>query len=457
MEMTNKWTQGMNKYFLAAILCLFAMISICPQVLGKERFPPPDFVETDYQMPSVDYVLQDQARSNIFEYIDSAVLILTLAAGVFFIFYKRSRVLIYSLMIFSLIYFGFIRLGCVCSIGAIQNACLSVFDSQYVISFTIIVFFLAPLVVCLFFGRIFCGSVCPLGAIQDFVLIRPVKIPMWLESTLRMFAYIYLGLAVVLAATGSAFLICRYDPFISFFRFSGPFNIIILGICLLLIGAFIGRPYCRFLCPYSVILRQLSRISKRKVSITPDECIKCGLCVDACPFNAIEKPTGEWPEQGYNFRKGLFIATILVLPVITGAGGYVFSRFAESLSMLDYKVDLAEQVRGGSAKKHSEVSYEIRAFRESGKSEEELFQQADTVRAQIEKGLWFAGFFIGFTAGVKLIGLSIQKKRYEYRANPASCLACGRCYNTCPREHLRRGKFEHNKQSSQEKENVSIQ
>jgi hypothetical protein len=49
------------------------------------------------------------------------------------------------------------------------------------------------------------------------VLIRPVAVPGWLESGLRLFAYAYLGAAVLFAATGSAFIICRYDPFVGFF------------------------------------------------------------------------------------------------------------------------------------------------------------------------------------------------------------------------------------------------
>ncbi len=49
------------------------------------------------------------------------------------------------------------------------------------------------------------------------MLIRPVAVPGWLESGLRLFAYAYLGAAVLFAATGSAFIICRYDPFVGFF------------------------------------------------------------------------------------------------------------------------------------------------------------------------------------------------------------------------------------------------
>ncbi len=59
---------------------------------------------------------------------------------------------------------------------------------------------------------------------------------------------------------------------------------LILGACFLVIGLFIGRPYCRYLCPYGALLRPLSRLSRWHVRIPPEECINCRLCADACPY-----------------------------------------------------------------------------------------------------------------------------------------------------------------------------
>ena len=52
-------------------------------------------------------------------------------------------------------------------------------------------------------------------------MVRPVKVPGWLEHALGLIPYVYLGAAVLFAATGSAFVICQYDPFVSFFRLGG--------------------------------------------------------------------------------------------------------------------------------------------------------------------------------------------------------------------------------------------
>ena len=118
-----------------------------------------------------------------------------------------------------------------------------------------------------------------------------MMVPGWMETALRLGAWLYLALSVLYAATGSGLLICRYDPFIAFFRLSPNSLLWLLGLLFLAVGVFIGRPYCRFVCPYGLLLRQAGRLSRRHVTITPDECIHCRLCEDVCPFGAIDKPT----------------------------------------------------------------------------------------------------------------------------------------------------------------------
>ena len=211
--------------FTYIIIGIFIFLSLGSIASAFERFPPPQF-ESGYQQP---VTTTPPARKNIYEYIDVVVLLASLSLSSYLVLKKRSRRAIFVLMVFSLLYFGFWRKGCVCPIGAMQNVFLSIFDTHYVVPFVVAVFFLLPLVFALFFGRTFCAAVCPLGAIQDFVLLKPVTIPMWLENGLRLFAYVYLGMAVLFAVTGSAFLICRYDPFVSFFRLSGNFYMLMLG------------------------------------------------------------------------------------------------------------------------------------------------------------------------------------------------------------------------------------
>ena len=78
----------------------------------------------------------------------------------------------------------------------------------------------------------------------------PTSLPAWLSAGLAILPLVYLILAVLFAVTGSAYVICRYDPFVGFFRLGATSNMLVVGGCLIVISLFIGRPYCRFLCPY---------------------------------------------------------------------------------------------------------------------------------------------------------------------------------------------------------------
>ena len=230
---------------ILVLLLLFQTFFInVDTLLAQQRFPKPEF-ESGYTQPKL---TAPDARGLLWEYLDIIVLIAALSLASYFALKKRSRKGIMWLSLFSLIYFGFIRNGCVCSVGSIQNITLALFNTGYTIPVTVIAFFTIPLIFTLFAGRTFCAGVCPLGAIQDFFVLRPIQIPKWLQSVLGIIPYIYLGLAILFAATDSDFIICRYDPFIGIFRFDAPFHMFILGELFLITGIFIARPYFIFLC-----------------------------------------------------------------------------------------------------------------------------------------------------------------------------------------------------------------
>ncbi len=424
-------------------LCLLIIpvalsLFLCQPALGVERFPPPDF-ESGYGLPQTTV---PPAREGIYEYVDSAVLLAALALSSYLVIRRRNRREIFALMLFSLLYFGFWRKGCVCPIGATQNIVLSVFDSSYAVPFVVVLFFLLPLVFTLFFGRTFCAAVCPLGAIQDLVVLKPTAVPLWLESPLRLLAYLYLGAAVLLAATGSAFIICRYDPFVSFFRLNGNLNVLIIGACLLVIGIFVGRPYCRFLCPYGVILRQLSRVSKWRVTITPDDCINCRLCEDSCPFGAIRGFTTDWSRRDYNKSKTRLAILIILLPVLALSGALATRVTSGWLSRAHPTVRLADRIYLEESGKVVDTTDASLAFRGSGKQIDKLYTDASNIQSKIGLGSLILGVFIGLLIGLKLIKHSIRWHRADFEADRASCLACGRCFEYCPREQIRLKKME---------------
>ena len=274
---------------IKTILIIALPLLAVSTAVGELRFPPPDF-ETGYEMP---HMTRPLARAQWQETMDVAVLAGALSVGAYLALWRRSRTGMLGLTIFSLAYFGFYRGGCVCPIGAIQNVSLAVADSSYVLPFTVALFFVLPLAFAALFGRVFCAGVCPLGAMQELVLVKPVKVPDWLEEGLGVLPLLYVGVAVLYAVTDTAFVICRFDPFVSFFRLNGRFLILVGGGIVLGISTFVGRPYCRFLCPYAPLLAVISRFAWKRASITPHECVGCTLCDDACPYGAIERPTPE--------------------------------------------------------------------------------------------------------------------------------------------------------------------
>lgn len=51
------------------------------------------------------------------------------------------------------------------------------------------------------------------------------------------------------------------------------------------------------------------------------------------------------------------------------------------------------------------------------------------------------GGFVGLIVGLKLVRLSVRRRREDYQADRAHCVACGRCYDYCPVEHERLGEL----------------
>ena len=422
------------------LISQFIFVLIFPCIAGGEqRFDLPDFA--DYQRP---HTTTPPPRLVDYEFLDVMVLVSALSLASYLALKHRSRKGIFLLMIFSLGYFGFYREGCVCPIGAIQNITLALFDSSYALPYVVLVFFLLPLIFTLLFGRSFCGAVCPLGAIQDVVLLKPLTVPSWLQQSLGLLAYVYLGAAVLFAATGSAFIICEYDPFVSFFRLSGNLNMLVLGFSFLVIGMFVGRPYCRFLCPYGAILRLLSRFPLWRITITPAECVQCRLCEDSCPFGAIEPANLDQTHPRTRTDKRRLGILLALLPVFMIAGGWLVSLLHVPFSRMNFTVRLAEQIAAEDTGKTEEITEASKYFHEKAQSEEILIQRKQEVgdqglmiRKQFHRGGWLLGGFLGLVIGVKLILLAVYRRREDYQADRAHCVACGRCYAYCPIEHLR--------------------
>ena len=405
-------------------------------LLAASRFPPPEFSETGHQLPGFQ---APPVRALFFERLDIAVLVLALALAAWLAFRQRSRRGLVWLGVFSMLYFGFWRKGCICSIGSIQNIALALGDSAYAIPVTAIAFGLLPLVVALFFGRVFCAAVCPHGAIQDVMLLKPVTVPTWLEHALRMLAYIYLGLAVVFAATGSGFIICEYDPFVPIFRLSGSTAMLVTGGVFLVASLFIGRPYCRFLCPYGVLLGLASRVSKWRIKVTPTTCTQCRLCEQACPFNALNPATISPPTRNLATAKRRLVGLFVLLPILAATGFWLGGLSGTALARKHRTVSLAERIQLEATGSVAGTTDAATVFRSTGTPPEELFAAAHQVQHRLTRAGRLVGLWIGLVIGLKLLALALRRPHPDYEADTTRCVACARCYRSCPEELKRLG------------------
>ena len=416
---------------LLLLLCATANL-VQAQDATSLRVLRPVFDETLHEPPAPG---MPGPRENWLETIDIAALALALAIATFFALHTRSRRGLLLLSVACLLYFGFWRKGCVCPVGSVQNMWDACLHPDGAIPVIVIAFFSLPLVFTLFAGRTFCAAVCPLGAIQELTLFRPVQLPAWISHSLGLFRYIYLGLALTLVATGATYLICSLDPFIAIFRFGGTFPMLVFGAIVLAIGMFIGRPYCRFLCPYGAILGLLSMLSRWHVTITPDECVNCRLCEDSCPYGAILPANTDQPSEPRPKSRTRLAGLLALLPALVLLGAVLGAALASPLSYSHKKIKLVHLLQEEGLEAVDDASIETEAWRRGEQTYKELEAETNVIRRSFRNGSIFFCGFVGFVFGAKLISLSVIRRRKDYTPDPALCMSCGRCYKACPVEN----------------------
>ena len=368
----------------------------------------------------------------MWEYFDVTVLLAALSLTTWLALKKRSHKGLIWMSVFSLAYFGFYRQGCICAVGSVQNVALALFNNGYSIPLSALLFFIIPLLFALFYGRVFCAGVCPFGAIQELVGFNPVKLPKSIEIVLTSIPFIYLALAVLFASTNSQFIICRYDPFVGIFRLDAPFAMIIFGVLLLLAGIFVSRPYCRYLCPYGVLLNVFSRFAGKHLTITPAECTNCRLCENACPYDAIIPSDTDQKRENPEKPRRRFILYIILIPVFAITGTFLFYNLGPAIAGINNTVRLAREIRLEKKTGIESVAKDIVAYKESGKTEKELFAEEDIIITLFRKASPWAGMFLGISLGIAMVSLTIRSRRNEYKPDQGKCYSCGRCFKYCP-------------------------
>lgn len=244
------------------------------------------------------------------EVADLAMLAGVMLIGAWFSLKKKPSKWTTVLMLAGLIYFGLVRGGCICPVGATTNFCIGLAAPE-LIGKIVAVLFLLPLIFTFFFGRVFCSSACPIGAVQH-VLSRKkgYLLSKRFNSVLRLLPMALLFATVWAALRGGMFIACKLDVYkLIFFTGYAWIDQVLLAIkgalteprillvgdwiawltlfATLLLGFVVSRPFCRFLCPYSVLLGIVSKLGLRRRRIEAAACISCIRCEKSCPVQAI--------------------------------------------------------------------------------------------------------------------------------------------------------------------------
>jgi len=185
------------------------------------------------------------------------------------------------------------------------------------------------------------------------------------------------------------------------------------------------------MCPYSILLKWTSVLSKWHLKTTPTECIQCRLCEDSCPFDHLHKPTVEKePEPRSTSVKRL--ALLLGLsPVIIGAGIGLGLLASPVLARGHHRVRLAERVQLEKLNLVSDTTEESRAFYETSTTTETLLAEGQRIKDKVRNGAGILGAFIGLVVSCKLLALSIRRKRTDYEPDRGDCYSCARCSDAC--------------------------
>ena len=168
------------------------------------------------------------------------------------------------------------------------------------------------LAVCLVFPRGFCGYLCPLGTLidlSDWLLVRRIGRTRPLGGGGWRHTRYYLLVATLVAAgmgvlvtgfvaaipvlvRGMAFIVSPLETGLTkdwyLVPHYGADNILSVALFAVVLGLGLVAPrfWCRYLCPSGAVfsIANLLRLTERRVD---SSCIKCGKCVKACPFDAI--------------------------------------------------------------------------------------------------------------------------------------------------------------------------
>ncbi|WP_323752816.1 4Fe-4S binding protein [Marinobacter sp.] len=243
------------------------------------------------------------------------IALLVAALSVLTVFFARQKTLTrhpklvhrfrWGFLFFTVFFIGFYAQGQL-SVVNIYTLFLALWDG-----FSLNVFLLDPVIFILWiytfatlfiWGRgLFCGWLCPFGALQEMASwlgqklgLRQVKIPEQWHRRLILLKY-----PILLTLVGTAFYsltlaeqLAEVEPFKTSItlHFVRHWPFVAYAVALLVIGMFVHKFYCRYLCPLGAGLAVLGRF---RLFSWLDRVKRCGQpcqhCKNECGINAIRK------------------------------------------------------------------------------------------------------------------------------------------------------------------------